>query len=109
MKRLLACLVFVLAAAAPQAYAALISTDAAQALPDERSRVMAAIERPEVARELEKMGIAREDAAARVAAMNDAEVRYLAGRLDALPSGGQISTQNLLLIIIIVLLIVVLL
>jgi hypothetical protein len=108
MKRFLACLGFVLAFAAPQANAALISTEEASAA-QERERVLALVERPEVAQELQKFGIAPEDAKARVAAMSDAEVRYLAGKLDALPAGGQISTQNLLLIIIIVLLIVILL
>jgi hypothetical protein len=37
--------------------------------------------------------------------MTDQEVRTLAGRLDALPAGGQISSQTLLLICLIIILI----
>jgi hypothetical protein len=105
MKRILTLLFFGLALSLPQAHAGLISTDAAQAR-DERSRVKALLERPELAAELQKMGIPPQDAAARVDAMNDAEVRQLAGRLDALPAGGQSTT--LLLIVIIILLIILL-
>ena len=105
MKRILTLLFFGLALSLPQAHAGLISTDAAQAR-DERSRVKALLERPELAAELQKMGIPPQDAAARVDAMNDAEVRQLAGRLDALPAGGQ--TTTLLLIVIIILLIILL-
>ena len=105
MKRILTLLFFGLALSLPQAHAGLISTDAAQAR-DERSRVKALLERPELAAELQKMGIPPQDAAARVDAMNDAEVRQLAGRLDALPAGGQATT--LMLIVIIILLIILL-
>ena len=92
----------------PQAHAGLIAADEAQAQ-DERSRVKALIERPELARALQKMGIAPQQAAARVDAMADAEVLQLAGRLDAALAGGQISNEQLLLIIIIILLLVILL
>ncbi len=97
---------FALALAIPQANAEMISTDRAQA-GEERSRVRALIERPEAAQALQKMGIAPREAAARVDAMSDAEVRSLAGRLDALPAGGAVNNDDLLLIIVIVLLIVI--
>ena len=97
---------FALALAIPQANAEMISTDRAQA-GEERSRVRALIERPEAAQALQKMGIAPREAAARVDAMSDAEVRSLAGRLDALPAGGAVSNDDLLLIIVLVLLIVI--
>jgi len=67
------------------------------------------LERPDLAKGLEKMGIVPQEALARVDAMNDAEVLQLAGRLDAALAGGQISNQTLLLIIIIVLLLIILL
>ena len=73
----------------------------------ERERVKSMLERPEVANALEKMGIPADEARARVDAMNQAEVRQLSGRLDALPAGGQTSTQNLLLIIIVILLVLI--
>jgi hypothetical protein len=65
------------------------------------------LERPEVVREMQQMGIPPEKAAARVDAMSDAEVNQLAGRLNALPAGGALSTQDWLLIIIVVLLIII--
>jgi uncharacterized protein DUF6627 len=108
MKRLFGLLLIGLALALPQAYAGMIGTDAAQAQ-DERGRVKAMLDRPEVVQELQKMGVPPGEAAARVDAMNDAEVRQIAGRLDALPAGGQMSNQNLLLLIIIILLLVIIL
>lgn len=69
----------------------------------------ALLERPELAKALQKMGIAPRDAAARVDAMADGEVLQLAGRLDAALAGGQITNEQLLLIIIIVLLLVIIL
>ena len=92
-----------IALAVPQAHAGMIQVEDL-----ERERVKSMLERPEVAKELEKMGIPADEARARVDAMSGAEVRQLAGRLDALPAGGQ-STQNLLLIIIVILLILIIL
>ncbi|HUG75903.1 MAG TPA: PA2779 family protein [Burkholderiales bacterium] len=106
MKRLLSMLVLGLAVAMPQAHAGMIATDAAQA-GDERARVRAMLARPELAREIERMGIAPQEAAERVDAMTEAEVRSLAGRLDALPAGAQVSDRNLLLLILLILLIVI--
>lgn len=95
-----------LALAAAPARAGLIGSDAAiQPPPSERERVQALLARPDVQQELEKMGIAPADAAARVQAMSDTEVAQVAGRLDALPAGAAISNDELLLIIIIILLV----
>jgi hypothetical protein len=103
MKRVLSVLFLTLAVALP-ASAGMIATDAQ----DDRARVTALLERPEVQAEMQKMGIAPHEAAARVGAMSDGEVRQLAGRLDAAIAGGQLSNQNLLLLIILILLIVIL-
>ncbi len=96
----------------PQAHAGLIGTgeavSAAEAL-QERERVIALVERPEIASGLEKMGIAPHEAKARVEAMNDAEVRTLAGKLGVLPAGGALSNTDLLLVVLVVLLILVIL
>ena len=106
MKRILGILVTLLAFGALPAQAALISSDAAVKQPaSERARVQKMLERPDVAKELQKMGIKPADAKARVQAMSDAEVTQLAGRLDALPAGGEITNQELLLVIIIILLV----
>jgi hypothetical protein len=65
--------------------------------------------RPEVASEMQKMGIPPEKAAARVDAMTDAEVSQLAGRLNALPAGGALSTEEWLLVIVAILLVIIIL
>ena len=83
MKRLLSVLILGLAIAFP-ASAGMIATQPQ----GERERVRALLERPELQAEMEKMGIVPQDAAARVDAMNDAEVRQLAGRLDQAAAGG---------------------
>lgn len=107
MKSIIRILILALSLALPQAHAGLVSADAAQAA-GERERVKALIARPELAREIEKLGILPHQAAARVDAMNDAEVSALAGRLDALPAGGAISNHELLLLVILILLLVIL-
>ena len=96
-RSLLMVLTLGLALAIPQAYAGMISTDQT-----ERERVKAMLERPEVVVEIQKMGIAPQEAVARVDAMTDAEVIQLAGRLDMVPAGGQMSDHNLLLVILLV-------
>lgn len=96
----------------PQAHAGLIATDeavgSAQAK-QERDQLRTLVERPEIAAQLEKMGIAPDQAKARVDAMSDSEVHWLAGKLGSLPAGGALSNTDLLLVIIILLLLVLLL
>ncbi|OWW19257.1 PA2779 family protein [Noviherbaspirillum denitrificans] len=73
--------------------AAMIGTDqvaAAANAQQNREKVAAALSRPDVAAELEKMGVAKDEAQARVAALSDEEVASLAGRVDSLPAGGDI-------------------
>ena len=103
-------LAFGLAAALlmPQAHAAMIGTDSAQAQ-DDRARVKAMLERPELTKALEKMGLTPAEAAARVDALGDGEVLQLAGKLDAAIAAGQISNETLLLIILLVLVLIILL
>ena len=91
-----------LALAVPQAHAEMIAVD-----PD-RERLNALLARPEVVRELERMGIPADEARARVGAMTPEEVRSLAGRIDGLPAGGQSATRDLLLIVLVVLLVLLL-
>jgi hypothetical protein len=97
---------FAAALALPQARAEVIGTETAHAQ-DERARMRALMERPEVSKGLERLGLNPAEAAARVDAMSDAEVLQLAGRLDAAIAGGQLTNEQLLLIVIIVLLIVI--
>ena len=90
------------------AHAGMIGTDAAAAQ-DERTRVKAMLERPELAKGLAKLGLTPSEATARVDALADGEVLQLAGKLDAAIAAGQISNETLLLIIILVLVLVILL
>lgn len=53
-----------------------------------RQRVEAFLARNEVRAEMEKNGVDPSAASARVAALSDAEVDALAGKLDSLPAGG---------------------
>jgi hypothetical protein len=92
----------------PQAHAGLIGPDVAAAQ-DERMRVKAMLERPELAKGLAKLGLTPSEATARVDALADGEVLQLAGKLDAAIAAGQISNETLLLIIILVLVLVILL
>ena len=103
-------LAFGLAAAIliPQANAALIGTDQAQAQ-DERVRVKAILARPELAKGLEKLGLNPAETSSRVDAMSDAEVLQLAGKLDAAIAAGQLTNEQLLLIVIILLLLIIIL
>lgn len=88
----------------PRAYAGMIPTEQAQS---DRATVKEMLARPEVVREMGKMGIPPEKAAARVDAMTDEEVRQLAGRLNGLPAGGAMATQDWLLVIIVILLVII--
>jgi hypothetical protein len=90
--------------AVPQAYAGMIGVQ-----DPERERVKSMLERPELAAQLEKMGVSAAEARARVDAMTPQEVSQLAGRLDQLAAGGAISNQDLLLVIILLLLLIIIL
>jgi hypothetical protein len=73
--------------------AAMIGTEqvhAADNAAQNRARVAAALDRPDVARQLEAMGVSRTDAQARVAALTDEEAASLAGKVDSLPAGGDV-------------------
>ena len=107
MKPIFGPLFLILALALPQAHAGLISTDAA-GIDGERERLKGLLERPELAREIEKLGILPREAAERVDAMNDAEVQQLAGRLNALPAGGDLANSSVWLLVIILLLVLLL-
>jgi hypothetical protein len=54
----------------------------------ERDKVRAFLDRAEVRSQMESMGVDAGAAHARVDALTDEEVSQLAGRIDALPAGG---------------------
>ena len=81
-----------------QAQAGMIGTDQVAA----RATVGGFVERAEVAARLQAYGVSPQEARERVAALSDAEVADLAGRVESLPAGG---VAGLLWIIVVVLLI----
>lgn len=71
------------------AQAGIISTEQTVAsVQGERTAVLNLIQRSDVAGQLEALGVDLSTAKDRVAAMTDEEVRALAGKLDAVPAGG---------------------
>jgi len=60
------------------------------AIPTDRERLVAQLQREDVAAELARRGITEEEARARVAALTDAEAASLAGRVDELAAGGAV-------------------
>ena len=76
--------VLLIASLASTAHAGLIDHQK----PSDRARVATVLERDDVAAELAKLGITREEAKARVATLTDAEVATLARKAGELPAGG---------------------
>jgi hypothetical protein len=72
------------------AQAALVSTEqllAAAGGAAERARVLAFLQRADVREQIVALGVDPNEAAARVQALSDAQVREIAGQLDQLPAG----------------------
>jgi len=83
--------------------AAMIGTEqihAANAVPSDRERIGAALDRPEVISHLERLGVSKDDAQARVAALSDEEAATLASQIDSLPAGGDIVGALVLIFVI---------
>ncbi len=104
MKQMLCRLLIVLMAWTPYqlAQASMIGTDqvVSSASQVDRNTVMGFVSRADVANQLQAMGLDPATAKDRVAAMTDDEIRYVAGKIDAMPAGA--SGAGLLLLIIII-------
>lgn len=74
-----------------------VATTSSQA---DRTAVLGFVSRADVAGQLQAMGLDGATAKDRVAAMSDAEVSYLAGRINNLPAGA--DTAGLLILILII-------
>lgn len=76
------------------AQATMIGTDTAAAtasaeeVAGKRTRVLAFLDREDVAREFDRLGVSPTEAKARVAAMSDADLLSLSDRIDQAPAGG---------------------
>lgn len=77
----------------------------AQAKQD-RERIKAQAARPEVAKQLQALGVPPQDVQARVDALTEEEARSLAGRLNALPAGGFSDFEWVIIILLVVLVLV---
>lgn len=93
----LAALMFVTAGPLPMAHAAMVpteqvlrSTDQATpaAIATDRERLATFLAREDVRRQMQSLGVDPNEANQRVAAMSDAEVARLVGRLDQTPAGA---------------------
>ncbi len=74
-----------------------VATTSSQA---DRTAVLGFVSRADVAGQLQAMGLDGATAKDRVAAMSDAEVSYLAGRINSLPAGA--DTAGVLILILII-------
>ena len=88
------------------ANAAMVTTDQFATSMDRQalqSRVTQALSRPELARQLESMGVSPEQAKSRVAALTDDELARVADQTDRLPAGGDFfGTVGLIFIILLI-------
>ena len=92
---------------AAQTPAAMIGVDEALAAQHqaERGKLQGFLARADVQKQLAVLGVGPAAAAERANALTDDEVQQLAGRIDSLPAGAEISTAGLLLVLIVILLI----
>lgn len=74
-----------------------VATTSSQA---DRSAVLSFVSRADVTSQLQAMGLDAASAKDRVAAMSDAEVSYLAGRINSLPAGADTAGVILLILVI---------
>ena len=103
--RTLCRLLVVLMAWSPIQYAqaGMIGTDqvASAASQADRNTVLQFLGRPEVASQLQSLGVDATKAAERVAAMSDQEVQQVAGKIQSMPAGAD-DTATVILILVIV-------
>ena len=92
---------------AAQTQAAMIGVDEALAAQRqaERGKLRGFLARADVQRQLAALGVGPAAAAERANALTDDEVQQIAGRIDSLPAGAEISTTALLVVLIVILLI----
>jgi Family of unknown function (DUF6627) len=77
-------------------YAEMVSTESAQSqVQDDRQRILDLLDRQEVIGELEKYGISKVEAVARINSLTDEEVTEIAGRLDELTVGKALPKDPL--------------
>lgn len=106
MKRFMVCLLasmFTFFGFTQTVQAAMIGTEqlhAANAAHEQRAKIAAALERPEVIAHLERLGVDTSDAHARVAALTDDEAVAMAAQIDSLPAGGDVVGALVLIFVV---------
>ena len=110
MALVLAVVMFVTSLPLGAANAALVSTEQVLAQRDgaaDRARVLEFLDRADVRDQIVALGVDPNEAAARVRALSDAQVREIAGQLDELPAGQSAlgAVLGVLLIIFLILLV----
>ena len=89
LRRLIASLLVICIAMPLPTQAAMVATDKALGTA-EREHVNQLLARADVQARFSQYGVSAGDVQARIAAMSDDEVAQLAGKIDALPAGGDI-------------------
>jgi hypothetical protein len=75
----------------------------------ERAKVQSFVDRANVKERLQAMGVSGVLAKDRVAALTEEEVHALAQRIDGMPAGGALSTNDLIIILLIAVLVAIIL
>jgi len=102
IRRLIASLLVICIALPLPTRAAMVATDKALATA-ERVQVSQVLSRADVQARLARYGVSAGDVQARIAAMSDDEVAQLAGKIDALPAGGDILGAIVLIFLVLLL------
>jgi hypothetical protein len=89
IRRLVASVLVICIALPLPTQAAMLATDNALST-GQRERVNQTLERADVRARLAQLGVNADDVKARVAALSDDEVAQIAGKMDALPAGGDL-------------------
>lgn len=90
---------------APTAQAGLVPTEQVSAdakVQADREKIRAFMNRADAQQSLQAMGVEPESAKQRVDALTDAEVETIAGKIDALPAGGNLGNIDSKLLVLIV-------
>ena len=103
--RLLVVSTIVLPYSAPTQAAMIGTGQAIGSVEAQRGKVQSFVARADVQSQLAALGVEAAAVSGRVNALTDDEVQQLAGRIDSLPAGADISTAGLLLVLIVTLLI----
>ena len=89
----LAAVLFVTSLPIGAAHAGLVTTEQAldeRTAANDRERLIAMFQRDDVRRQMEALGVERDEAIARLASLSDQEIQQIAGRIDELPAGQSV-------------------